>query len=78
MEEHSDGMMEAQHFESPELVLAPATTRTRRQANRAFAVGIRSRTPFGKSASIVSGSLNTYSGTCTVTGRNAGGAATAG
>ena len=32
MEEHSDGMREADHLEPPESVLAPATARTRRQA----------------------------------------------
>jgi hypothetical protein len=73
VEENPDGMKEPQHLEPPESVRAPMTTRTRRQAKRAFAVVMGRRTLFGKSASIGSFSLDARSSRCTVTGRKAGG-----
>src|SRR6516165_1374235 len=78
VEEHSDGMREADHREPPVSVLAPTTALTRRQARRAFAVGIRMRTPLGKSASMESSSVVVGSTTRTVTGRKADGAGNAG
>jgi hypothetical protein len=78
VEEHSDGMREAQHLEPPVSVRARATMWMRRQAKRVSVVGMRRRTPLGKSASIASGSLGEYSGMRTVTGRKAGDAAAVG
>ena len=52
VQEHADGMREADHRVPPELVLAAATARRRRQAKRSFTVGMRSRIPLGSSASI--------------------------
>src|SRR5579859_5808214 len=70
VEEHSDGMREADHLEPPLSVLAAATARTSRQAKRVLEVGIRRRTPLGRSASIGNGSSRTCSATRTLTGRN--------
>jgi hypothetical protein len=79
VKEHSDGVREPDHLERPEFVLAPATTRTSRQAKRAFEVGMRRQTPLGRSASIGSGSCpGVRSATRTVTGRRAAGAGIAG
>src|ERR1017187_5455005 len=78
VDEHSDGMRKAQPLEAPALFLARATRRTRRQAKGTFVVGTRRRIPLGRSASIANGSLGACSGTRTVTGRNAGGAAALG
>ena len=80
VEEHADGMRKADHREPPELVLAAATARTRRQARRAFAVGMRRRIPLGRSASIGSPGSGSEdrSRRRTVTGRNGDGAGKAG
>jgi hypothetical protein len=72
VKEHSDGMREADHLEPPELALAPARARTRRQANRTFAVGMRRRIPLGRSASIGACWWASRSTRRTVTGRKSG------
>src|SRR5262245_40598450 len=80
-DEDSNRIGEADHREPPELVRAPAIARTRRQAKCGLAMGIRRRTPLGKSASMGSPSApgsGARSRRRTVTGRKAGGAGKAG
>src|SRR5258708_5041843 len=78
VQEHADGMREADHRVPPELVLAAATARRRRQAKCSFTVGMRRRIPLGSSASMGSGWSAARSRRRTVTGRNVDGVGKAG